>query len=226
MPPALAWGENGAVSLLSRYGAGRLRHLDDSRFADLWSRAVASGESVSDPHLSTCAECQSRYAAFTDWLERIHDDARDEAEDAFPPDRLASQQAQVMRRLEALERPARVIMFPRFGRPVTSTQGHAQRWIAAAAAAGLVIGLAAGQFFDVRHIFTPVVRTPQLQSARAVTQGPPSGPQIVPASASNSAVSDETLFFGGDPARTSGHLQMLRAIDDITPRARDIDGPR
>jgi hypothetical protein len=117
-------------------------------------------------------------------------------------------------------------MFPRFGRPVTSTQGHAQRWIAAAAAAGLVIGLAAGQFFDVRHIFTPVGRTPQLQSARAVTQGPPSGPQIVPASASNTAVSDETLFFGGDPARTSGNLQMLRAIDDITPRARDIDGPR
>jgi hypothetical protein len=65
-----------------------------------------------------------------------------EAEDAFPPERLAAQQAQVMRRLEALERPARVIAFPRFARPVTSSQGHAQRWVAAAAAG--VIGLAAG----------------------------------------------------------------------------------
>jgi hypothetical protein len=190
----------------------------------MWSRAVASGEPAVDPHLSTCAECQARYAAFTDWLERIHDDARDEAEEVFPPERLAAQQAQVMRRLEALERPARVIMFPRFGRPVTSTQGRAQRWIAAAAAAGLVIGLAAGQFFDVRHVFTPAARTPPQLQARVVKQQP--APQIVPASVSTSSVSDETIFFGGDPARISGHLQMLRAIDDITPRARDIDGPR
>ena len=127
MPPALEWGENGAVSLLNNLGSGRLSHLDDSRFADLWSRAVTSGEPVADPHLATCADCQSRYAAFTDWLERIHDDARDEAEEVFPPEKLAAQQAQVMRRLEALERPARVIMFPRFGRPVTSTQG--KHWI-------------------------------------------------------------------------------------------------
>jgi hypothetical protein len=225
MRPASVWEGNGAVSLLNRLAGNR--HLDDSRFADMWSRAVASGEPAVDPHLSTCAECQSRYAAFTDWLERLHDDARDEAEEAFPPERLAAQQAQVMRRLEALERPARVIMFPRFGRPVTSTQGHAQRWIAAAAAAGLVIGLAAGQFFDVRHIFAPAARTSSSQlQARVATQSQPAAPQVVPASVSTSSVSDETIFFGGDPARVSGHLQMLRAIDDITPRARDIDGPR
>jgi hypothetical protein len=212
------------VSLLSRYGAGRLRHLDDSRFADLWSRALATGEAATDPHLASCAHCQSRYADFTDWLERIHDDAHDDAEDAFPPERLAAQQSQVMRRLEALERPARVIMFPRFGRPVTSTQGQAQRWVAAAAAAGLVIGLAAGQFFDVRHLLTPAARSPQMQSARIANPPAQSRPQVVPVSATS--VSDETLFFGGDTARMSGRLEMLKSIDDITPRARDLDGPR
>jgi hypothetical protein len=211
------------VSLLSRYRAGRLGHLDDSRFADLWSRALATGEAASDPHLASCVQCQSRYAAFTDWLERIHDDARDEADEAFPPERLAAQQGQIMRRLEALERPARVIMFPRFGRPVTSTQGHAQRWVAAAAAAGLVIGLAAGQFFDVRHIFSPARQAP-MQSARVVNPAAQARPQIVPVS--TSPVSDETLFFGGDSARMSGRLEMLKSIDDITPRARDLDGPR
>jgi hypothetical protein len=51
-----------------------------------------------------------------------------------------------------------------------------------------------------------------------------SRPQVVPVSATS--VSDETLFFGGDPARTSGRLEMLKSIDDITPRARDLDGPR
>jgi hypothetical protein len=201
-----------------------MRHLDDSDFADLWSAASTSGQPVADAHLASCPHCQSRYAAFTDWLECIHDDARDEAEEAFPPERLAAQQAQVMRRLEALERPARVIMFPRFGRPVTSTQGNAQRWVAAAAAAGLVIGLAAGQFFDVRHIFTPIRPSITGQTARVNTQVSPAGVQVLPVS--SSSVSDETLFFGGDPARTNGRLQMLQAIDDITPRARDLDLPR
>jgi hypothetical protein len=185
---------------------------------------VVSGEAVADPHLTACAQCRSRYAAFTGWLDRIHDDAVGEAEDAFPPERLAVQQAQVMRRLEALERPARVIAFPRFSRHVSSTQGPAQRWVAAAAAGGLVIGLAAGQFFDVRRIFTPV-RTPQnpVQSVRAASQ-PPVGPSVVPVSVSS--VTDETLFFGADPTRISERLAELRSMDDITPRARDLEQPR
>jgi hypothetical protein len=47
---------------------------------------------------------------------------------------------------------------------------------------------------------------------------------VVPASLAS--VSDETLFFGGDPARTTGRLPMLQAMDDITPRARDLERPR
>jgi hypothetical protein len=39
-------------------------------------------------------------------------------------------------------------------------------------------------------------------------------------------VSDETLFFGGDPAQTTERLSMLQSIDDITPRARDLERPR
>lgn len=226
MGPASERGEKSAVSLLSRNRAHR--HLVDDQFADIWSAAVASGQPVADPHLAACAQCRARYAAFTGWLDRIHDDAMGEAEDAFPPERLAAQQAQVMRRLEALERPARVIVFPRFARPVTSTQGHAQRWVAAAAAAGLVIGLAAGQFFDVRHIFTPV-RTaspaPQQNARLATPQASVGGPSVVPASVSSS-VSDESLFFGADQTRISERLSTLRAMDDITPRARDLDRPR
>lgn len=208
------------MSLLSRNRAPR--HLTDDAFADLWSTAAASGEPVADPHLASCAPCRARYAAFTGWLDSIHDDAVGEADEAFPAERLAAQQAQVMRRLEALERPARVIAFPRFSRPVTSTPGHAQRWVAAAAAAGLIIGLAAGQLVDVRRMFTPARPAPT-QTARLTTQ-PVGAPAVVPASLSS--VSDETLFFGGDPARTTGRLPMLQAMDDITPRARDLERPR
>ncbi len=213
------------MSLLSpNRGRNRAqRHLTDDAFADLWSTAATSGEPVADPHLASCAPCRARYADFTGWLGRIHDDAVGEADEAFPPERLAAQQAQVMRRLEALERPARVIAFPRFARPVTSTPGHAQRWVAAAAAAGLIIGLAAGQLVDVRRMLTPA-RTAPTQTARLTTTQPVGTPAVVPASLS--AVSDETLFFGGDPARTTGPLPMLQAMDDITPRARDLERPR
>ena len=48
------------------------------------------------------------------------DDALAEADDVFPAERLAAQQAQILRRLEALERPARVIAFPKLPQPAVT----------------------------------------------------------------------------------------------------------
>lgn len=208
------------MSLLKR--AVLRGHLDDGALTEIWSASVATGEPASHPHLSACQQCQSRYDAFTAWLDRIQDDARSEADEAFPAERLAAQQAHVMRRLEALERPARVIAFPKFARPITSSQGHAQRWIATAAAAGLVIGLAAGQFLDIRDAFTGRRRVePPVQTTARVGDGlRPSGPAVKPA-ANFSNVSDEALFFG-DPEQRAG-VAMLQSVDAITPRARDLE---
>jgi hypothetical protein len=180
---------------------------------------------ASDAHLDVCQQCRSRYEAFSDWLARIQEDARSEADEAFTPERLAAQQAQVMRRLEALERPARVIAFPKFARPITSTQGHAQRWVAGAAAAGLVIGLAAGQFLDIRDAFSGERRSPDavMQTTARHRDVLLPATQIAPASAFP-GVSDEALFFGESEKRV--RLATLESVDDITPRARDLDIPR
>jgi hypothetical protein len=193
-------------------------HLDDGAFAEIWSAAVDSGQTASHHHLAECAECRDRYDAFVSWLDRIHDDARDEADEAFPPERLAVQQAQVLRRLEAIERPARVIVFPKFARPVTSTQGHAQRWVAGAAAAGLLIGLAAGQFVDIRDAFTPRRTAPSqaTQTARVLAQTPV---VTTVTQADPSSVSDEQIFFGDGVQGL--RLSSLSSMDDITPRAPD-----
>jgi hypothetical protein len=193
-------------------------HLDDGAFAEIWADATASGQPSAHHHLAECAQCRGRYAAFAGWLDGIQHDARAEADEAFPPDRLATQQAQVLRRLEALERPARVIAFPKFSRPVTSTQGHAQRWIAAAAAAGLLIGLAAGQFVDIRDAFGGRTRVPAqaTQTARAITP-PATLPAVTPASATT--VSDEQIFFG--EGAQGERLSSLLPMDNITPSARD-----
>jgi hypothetical protein len=212
------------VSLLNRTQSGR--HLDDAALTQIYTEAVASGEPANDPHLSTCAHCRARYAEFTQWLGKIRDDAWAEADEVFPVDRLATQRAHVLRRLEALERPARVIAFPRFGRPVTSTQGSAQRWIAAAAAAGLVIGLAAGQFVDIRHKFGRV-GAPAENIVRLNSAPPTLNPAIVVSpTPAPSSPSDETLFLGSDSAQGLVRVSSLQTMDAITPRVRDLDRSR
>jgi hypothetical protein len=214
--------ERNAVSLLDRLSSSR--HLDDNALTEIWTAAAADGQPASHAHLSACAACRARYASFADWLDRMRDDARAEADEAFPQERLAMQQAQVMRRLETLERPARVIAFPRFARPVTSTQGNAQRWVAAAAAAGLVIGLAAGQFVDIRRTFSERTAQPQntnarLESARDVSGAATTAP-------AGSSVSDEALFFGPDTTPNIVPISTLQPMDAITPLARDYDQPQ
>jgi hypothetical protein len=195
-------------------------HLEDDAFTEIWSTAIETGQPAAHAHFSDCPQCRNRYAAFVGWLDRIHDDARAEADEAFPVERLAAQQAQVMRRLEALERPARVIAFPRFSRPAAVVQSHAQRWVAAAAAAGLVIGLAAGQFVDIRDALGGTRRTPSVapqfaQSGRANIHLPAQA--VTPVSATS--ISDEQIFFGDEEQGI--RLSELRPMDDITPRMRD-----
>lgn len=207
------------MSLLER--AGLNRHLTDGAFVEIWSASVESGQPALDPHLEQCQQCRTRYNAFIAWMDRMRDDARAEADEAFPPERLAAQQAQVLRRIETLERPGRVIAFPKFARPITSTQGHAQRWVAAAAAAGLVIGLAAGQFVDIRDALGGGRRvSPQVSqtTARATPAPLPTNPVVTPTSGS---VEDETLFFGDAAERV--RFATLQSVDDITPRARDLE---
>jgi anti-sigma factor RsiW len=222
MPQASEWGEKGAVSLLSRKNSGR--HLTDDALAEIWTAGTTSGTAVAHPHLAACAQCRARYASFTAWLDRMHDDARAEADEAFPPERLAAQQAQVLRRLETLERPARVLAFPKFARPVTSTQGNAQRWVAAAAAAGLVIGLAAGQFVDIRHTFGRPAAARNDSTTARLSPPPIASPAAAPVT--SLTVSDEALFDGADQAPGFVRISSLEPIEDITPRARDLDRPR
>jgi hypothetical protein len=194
---------------------GENRHLDDVSFAEIWSTAVATGQPAADAHLSGCAQCRGRYAAFASRLDAIRDEANTEADELFPAERLAAQQAQIMRRLEAADRPARVITFPRFGRPAVSTQGNAQRWVAAAAAAGLVIGLAAGQMIDLRP------RIQAADAARPQAVFPAAPPPISAKLVLEVSPADEPMLFGADTEARVVQIPALQPMDDITPRALD-----
>jgi hypothetical protein len=192
------------VSLLDRLGR---RHLDDAQFARLWT----SGDG--HPHLDACADCRARYAAFDGWLLDVGDTLRAEADDAFPAERLALQQAQIARRLETLERPARVIVFPEAARAVISGNSHVRRWVTVAAAAGLIAGIGLGQVMPLRTVMK------NQQAAPTATFNAPKSAAIAKelTPAASSPTDDELLSEGF----ASPKVRNLSALDDMTPHARD-----
>lgn len=220
MPPGTAL-ETNAVSILDRHAA--TRHLDDDDLAGIWSRAATDGRPASHPHLTTCAHCRVRYSAFTGWLDDLRTEAHAEADDAFPPERLSAQQAGILRRLEALERPARVIAFPRQTRPVTGSQPFARGWVATAAAAGLVIGLAAGQILDLRHALEGPAQP--VRSVGGLSEGPQSASNRQPGVQPASLSLDETLFYDDESDATARGARYMPALDQLIPKARDDFDP-
>jgi hypothetical protein len=193
------------VSLLDRLGAG---HLDDRAFARLWA------DGVEHPHLSTCPDCRRRLHAYAEWIDGIANDALAQADRVFPRERLAIQQAQIARRLEALERPTRVIPFPRGSRIVIGHQSPMRRWMVAAAA-GLIAGVGLAQVVD--HSFFDRRDGAEL-SRFTVSEANQRANAIHPVSVKES---DEEFL---DVTEALGpRVKELRALDDLTPHMRDID---
>ena len=190
-------------------------HLDDGVLTALWTDACATGVRQQHPHLENCAACRGRFTELSSWLETLRLDATIEADESFPPERLRIQHAQIFRRLEAAERPARVIAFPRFAQPLTSRTSHASRWIAAAAAAGLIVGVGVGQLMDLRHSLSQ----PTTQ-ARAASPSLPRG--LDPRMQSVSVTRDEAFLSELDASLSRAAVPELRALDAFTPRAGDL----
>lgn len=195
------------MSLLERLGRG---HLDDSEFARLWT----SGEA--HPHLQTCGECRERFEHFEAWLAGLGAELRAEADQAFPVERLALQQAQIARRLETLERPARVIAFPKAARAVISGHSHVRRWVTVAAAASLIAGFGLGQIMPLRSVMhqqTAASVRPNLTAPQATERAQELTPPVT-----NSQNDDELL----SDAFARPRVSTLSALDEMTPHARDL----
>jgi hypothetical protein len=190
-------------------------HLDEAALLSLWTDATLAGNPVTHPHLERCAACRNQFADLAGSLDTMRMDALAEADEHFSPERLAAQTAQIFRRLETAERPARVIAFPTFSQPLTSRSSHASRWIAAAAAAGLIVGVGVGQLMDLRHSLTPRNGL----NGRLAASAPPSiaastAPLPIPGHR-------EELFLSELDASISRAPAELRALDAFTPRAGD-----
>jgi len=202
------------VSILNRL---RLTaHLDDAGLAAVWTDSWASGVRQRHPHLESCPPCRARYSELSSWLETLRLETRTEADESFPAERLAAQHAQIFRRLEPAQRPARVIAFPRFAQPLTSRTSHASRWIAAAAAAGLIVGVGVGQLMDLRHSLAAQPSAQARVASASMARG------LDPRQQSVSVMRDEAFLSELDASLSRAAVPELRALDAFTPRAGDL----
>jgi len=178
------------------------RHLTDEQLLAAWQEGEA------DPHLFGCASCQARSQALREFLETVRDEAVAEADEVFIAERLAAQHAHVMRRLDRTLHPARVISFPALPRGVPVVHLVARRWVALAAAAGLIIGLATGVAVDRR----------QTPTAGSGTQSASASPSRFERAGFN----DEAFLSDLETAASAPRVEELQAIDALTPHVREV----
>ena len=107
-------------------------HLSDDQLIEIC--LSGSGSPADQHHLSACGECDVRRAEYISLLAEVSDAAIDEADAAFPDERLARQHARILHRIEQDGRPGRVIAFPagRSSEPVSLRTRPGTRMIAAA----------------------------------------------------------------------------------------------
>ena len=187
----------------------RNRHLSDTRLVEMILAATPA--SADRAHLDACTACDARREEVVRLLKDIAQASTEETDAAFPEEKLTRQRLRIMQRIEAEGRPARVISFPGHQpHEKPALRAHsASRWVAAAAVAGLIVGIMAGRMSPLpsRLAFTPLS-----------TQAPVGA---TPAAAFLPAVtlmSDEELLVHIELALDAQGGTALRPLDDLTPR--------
>jgi hypothetical protein len=204
---------------------GRAHHLREDRLFDCYV-AERSGEVIDPPtaeHLSDCPTCGTRFAELVSFMDTLRSEGQAEAEAIFTPERLRAQHQHIARRLAHVGRPARVISFPGqlVRRTITaSTSQTAPRWVAAAAAAGLFVGIALGASYE----WESRVRT--AQTAARETAAPRLAPIAARGGSPIEVVTDDVFLSELDVALERPQTRELVAFDAFTPHVREVRDQR
>jgi anti-sigma factor RsiW len=203
----------------------RRSHPGEDRLFDAYLSRRA-GECV-DPrtaeHLEECHACAARFDELRRFMDGLWESADRDLDEAFSAADMAQQRHQIARRIASLGRSGRVIHFP----PVPGAVAQAPRprpllphWAAATAAAGLLVGVAAGMFIrgtagTAAGVSAPVavaVAEPEdIQDQR------PEAPSVDADVDADDVFLDELEVAAGGP-RTA----ELAALDALTPHIREV----
>jgi hypothetical protein len=203
----------------------RPHHLHDERLFDCYlAQRAGEADPPAAEHLLECAQCARRFDDFATFMDSVRTDGAAEADEVFTAERLWSQHEAIRHRLEAVGRPARVISFPDrvSGGVVVATTRVTPRWLAAAAAAGLFVGVAVGgMFFDsgIRIAGAPTMMARSKPARPAAVTAPP---VRVTSPASIIEPDDDKFLSDLDEALQNPRTRELLPLDAMTPHVRDI----
>jgi anti-sigma factor RsiW len=197
-------------------------HVADDR---LLARYVA--ERTGDPidtadaaHLQDCSACTARYMDLLRFMDDLRSEADAEADAWFPEARLQAARRQIARRLEHLGQMARVITFPQ-GRASASVRRSiprpALRWVAGAAAAGLLVGVALGTYTD-RVAAGRLSATTPAGAVAGVAPTLASVPEPPPPT----FLDEEAFLQEVELASIGLRTRALMPIDAFTPSVREV----
>lgn len=199
-------------------------------------------------HLQTCKPCERRFSMLTTLLTTTRQETDAGFEAVFTPQRLQAQRARIGHRLAQLVgavEPAHVLAFPFSGRPLKQSGIRPGRWLAAAAAVGLLLGVTAGQLIHFHPVATEAViaadtaddttrpaaafdepartfdmtGTVELPAVGGDTQTQASGLTLVEFA---ELMKEEGFLSNLDRVLTSYQVSELESIDALTPRVRDL----
>ncbi|MBA2356641.1 MAG: hypothetical protein H0V80_18470 [Acidobacteria bacterium] len=181
-------------------------HLSDESLLELHALLLGGEHAVAARylrHVKQCEACAARLEAVRDDAAALRRDVTASADARITPSRLERQFDVVMRRLEG--HSGRVLPFP------TAVHRSARvpsvrRWVAMAAACGLVIGLGAGRL--IGPLPSAPVATWRAGSAPVVSGMPKGVPQET----------DEQMLVEIDAALNRSRTKEFRALDELTPR--------
>ena len=136
-----------------------------------------------------------------------------EADVLFTDERRARQHARILQRIEEETRPGRLISFPNAqpARPSLRVR-PGMRWVAAAAAAGLLIGVVAGHLV---HDFPGTAAAPSSQVGVR-------GADIPTLQAVSTSMSEEEFLGQMEIAIETTGGSALRPLDDLTPLVWEV----
>jgi hypothetical protein len=187
-------------------------HLSDDRLIEICLADTVMP--IDEPHLRDCQRCESRRVALAATLGDVTACVIDEADEAFSADQLARQHARIMRQVDRLGRPARVIAFPAGHAPDAArpTVRRVRRWIAATGA--VAVAFLVGVFTEHLTHQLPAGGRPETRMASRVTDA------VVTRTVAAS-LSDDELLGQIEAAVDSAGPAVLRPLDALTPRAWD-----
>lgn len=185
-------------------------HLSDDRLIEIcFDVEVTSSDRA---HLEACESCESRRSNLVGTLDEIGAAMTQQADEAFPAERLARQRARILQRVDQDGRPGRVIAFPAaHTHDGAARQLRPARWatVAAAVAASFVVGLLA------EHLAHDLPGTRQSMPSSGIQAASIPSPQI-------RTSSDDELLGQVELAASGVGPAALRPLDAMTPRAWDV----